>query len=164
MTSRISSGSSRCDSSVEPTRSMNITVSCRRSASRAGSTDTGTDTELMDDELSSSSAPIAARILRRGPMGRPSSLRSSPVRSRRASKSTSFAVNTSAYLSNPRRPSHEAISDIEIYLASGNLSRPSRAGKQHSAIPVFAFGANTPQGSLGECRLATLSGPSRARD
>src|SRR5450631_936189 len=35
MTSRRSSGSSWCDSAVEPTRSQNITVSCRRSASRA---------------------------------------------------------------------------------------------------------------------------------
>ena len=33
MTSRISSGSSRADSSVEPTRSQNSTVSWRRSAS-----------------------------------------------------------------------------------------------------------------------------------
>jgi hypothetical protein len=33
MTSRRSSGSSRADSAVEPTRSQNITVSCRRSAS-----------------------------------------------------------------------------------------------------------------------------------
>ena len=32
--SSISSGSSRCDSSVEPTRSANMTVSCRRSAER----------------------------------------------------------------------------------------------------------------------------------
>ena len=32
MTSRRSSGSSRADSAVEPTRSQNITVSCRRSA------------------------------------------------------------------------------------------------------------------------------------
>src|ERR1700757_2769958 len=32
MTARRSSGSSRADSAVEPTRSQNITVSCRRSA------------------------------------------------------------------------------------------------------------------------------------
>src|ERR1700752_4361873 len=32
MTSRKSSGSSRADSAVEPTRSQNITASCRRSA------------------------------------------------------------------------------------------------------------------------------------
>src|SRR5690348_9255685 len=32
MTSRRSSGSSRADSAVEPTRSQNITVTCRRSA------------------------------------------------------------------------------------------------------------------------------------
>ena len=36
MTSRKSSGSSRDESEVEPTRSQNITVSCRRSASIVG--------------------------------------------------------------------------------------------------------------------------------
>src|SRR5271157_6026362 len=36
MTSRRSSGSSRAASSVEPTKSQNITVSCRRSASPFG--------------------------------------------------------------------------------------------------------------------------------
>jgi hypothetical protein len=35
MTSRKSSGSSRAESAVEPTRSQNITVSCRRSAPSA---------------------------------------------------------------------------------------------------------------------------------
>jgi hypothetical protein len=35
MTSRMSSGSSRTDSAVEPTRSENITVSWRRSAASA---------------------------------------------------------------------------------------------------------------------------------
>ena len=36
MTSRMSSGSSRADSAVEPTRSQNITVSWRRSAASGG--------------------------------------------------------------------------------------------------------------------------------
>ena len=144
MTSRISSGSSRCDSSVEPTRSMNITVSCRRSASRSGGADTGADTELTGDMVSSSSAAIAARTLRRGPTGRPSSLRSSSVRCRSASKSTSFAVNASMYLSSPRRASQEAMSGMIIYLAVRNVSRRSRDGQQHS-IPLFTTSPLTRQ-------------------
>jgi hypothetical protein len=36
MISRKSSGSSRAESAVEPTRSQNITVNCRRSASIVG--------------------------------------------------------------------------------------------------------------------------------
>ena len=49
MTSRRSSGSSRADSSVEPTRSQNTTVSCRRSA------------EVADTSV----APTALAIARR---------------------------------------------------------------------------------------------------
>ena len=49
MTSRMSSGSSRCDSAVEPTRSMNITVNCRRSA--RGDADWAGDDTLDRGEL-----------------------------------------------------------------------------------------------------------------
>src|SRR5262252_9120681 len=42
MTSRKSSGSMRAESSVEPTKSQNMTVSCRRSAASARGGDDGT--------------------------------------------------------------------------------------------------------------------------
>jgi len=59
MISRRSSGSMRAESAVEPTRSENITVTCRRSAAsctlRAG---------FCDATAPSESLPIAASILR----------------------------------------------------------------------------------------------------
>ena len=42
MTSRMSSGSSRADIAVEPTRSQNMTVSCRRSAASGDCSRLGT--------------------------------------------------------------------------------------------------------------------------
>ena len=52
MTSRRSSGSSRAESAVEPTRSQNITVSCRRSAS-TGAGGSGSDVALVADRAAS---------------------------------------------------------------------------------------------------------------
>ena len=68
MTSRKSSGSSRADSAVEPTRSQNITVSCRRSASARCPPACGGDAaEAAAARWVPPSAAIAARSLRRWP-------------------------------------------------------------------------------------------------
>src|SRR5215470_5644750 len=59
MISRKSSGSSFVESAVEPTRSVNITVSWRRSASsrRTGSVATGAEAAVTEGE-----APLSSRI------------------------------------------------------------------------------------------------------
>src|SRR5215471_4991333 len=51
MISRMSSGSRRAESAVEPTRSQNITVSWRRSAEEVGSSDRGDADAVADSAM-----------------------------------------------------------------------------------------------------------------
>src|SRR5271166_751617 len=84
MTSRMSSGSSRFERAVEPTRSQNITVNCRRSAA---SVDEGVDAGLGGFSAVSVAQTLAIALSRRlrSPRVTPSFSRSSPVRSGRTS-------------------------------------------------------------------------------
>ena len=96
--SRISSGSIRAESAVEPTKSENITVTCRRSASLRGagvviSGETGVCPVL--------SAATALNSLSLAPSGRPSSRRCSSVRSQSTSASIALSRNVCAYCSRP---------------------------------------------------------------
>ncbi len=122
MTSRRSSGSRRDESSVEPTRSQNITVSCRRSAS-AGAIRSG------EAGSSEPSAAMASSNRRRCPIDvTPSSRRSSPVSRRKTSPSMSLSRNAGIYCSSPRPRSHSTISIGVAHKrqTSGTLlSRPS---------------------------------------
>ena len=80
MISRISSGSSRADIAVDPTRSQNITVSCRRSAASTPATPTHLRrlerrvlTERKVGRSPTRSCADAQSKQRRGPSGRPQS-------------------------------------------------------------------------------------------
>src|SRR3954454_23716955 len=103
--SSISSGSSRHDSSVEPTRSANMTVSCRRSA-RTGAGAAGAAApapgEAEDGAASARSAAAASSSRRRWPTeATPISLRSSAVSRASRSASTSWSRNACSYRSKP---------------------------------------------------------------
>jgi len=93
-------GMSAADNAVEPTRSTNITVSCRRSpsASRAvGGASTGALGPVFGVKAGAASAAIASRSLRRCPtMLTPMSLRSSTVSLGRMSATISFSWNACA--------------------------------------------------------------------
>ena len=99
MTSRMSSGSSRLASAVEPTRSTNITVSCRRSAwdgpvgARRGAASSLIPTGGAGGPAR---ARIALSTTLRGPSGSPSSRRSASVSSGRASGVISASRNAGA--------------------------------------------------------------------
>ena len=88
------------DSAVEPTRSTNITVSCRRSAPWrwAGSAMFG----------GAPASAISSRL--RSPRDTPSMVRSASVSSPRTSRSTSLVRNVSAYRSRPSPRSQPPIS------------------------------------------------------
>ena len=98
--SRMSSGSSRSDSGVEPTRSTNITVIWRRSAAdwarcigwRAGG---------AGSARACRRAAIARTRRLRSPSDRPSSRRSASVRSTSTSQSTECSAKRSAWLPRP---------------------------------------------------------------
>ena len=120
-TSRKSSGSRREASAVEPTRSQNMTVSCRRSAElaampaspprRTGSVD-GTGAPEIGEP--SRNAAIAASSFRRWPIDvTPSPIRSSAVSFGRISASISFARNAVANCSSPR-PRSQLVMSIDI--------------------------------------------------
>ena len=99
MTSRISSGSSRVESAVEPTRSTNMTVSWRRSAwdDPVGARQ-GAASSLIP--TGGGGGPTRARTAfsstLRGPSGSPSSRRSASVSSGRASGVISASRNAAA--------------------------------------------------------------------
>src|SRR5438094_5703780 len=92
----MSSGSSRAASAVEPVRSQNSTVSCRRSPSVGGVGAAG------------SRVAIAASIRFLSPIERPSSLRSSLVRDRTTSRPMPLAWNAGARRDRPARASHSS--------------------------------------------------------
>ncbi|SIT56647.1 hypothetical protein BQ8794_30096 [Mesorhizobium prunaredense] len=118
--SRISSGSSRLASAVEPTRSTNMTVSCRRSASRGrpGSPNRSTEADIGEAEAGladttsgwPSIAAIASSIRLRWPSApTPISFRSSAVRRGRISASIALSSKTGTYCSRPKFLSQTAI-------------------------------------------------------
>ena len=97
MTLRRSSGSSVADSAVEPTRSTNITVSCRRSAASAAARGVG-----LGGAAAATPRPAIALSRRlRCPSGTPSFSRSLSVSSGRMSASISLARNIASYWPSP---------------------------------------------------------------
>src|SRR5215472_9092402 len=148
MTSRKSSGSSRDDSSVEPTRSQNITVNCRRSASTPtlpspvvpgtspgrgglgrGVPSIGRSAVLLDvGGAPLPRAAMASSILRRCPTDvTPSSRRSSPVSRRKTSPSMSLSRNAGRYRSSPR-PRNQAGMSTSLPRSSQRLEKHRRVG------------------------------------
>ena len=113
MISRMSSGSSRADIAVEPTRSQNITVSCRRSAASVR--------RLTGQRGPSASAAvsveprlaIALRRRLRCPKDTPNFSRSPSVSSGRTSASMSFWRNRVSYWPRPRLRSQSPTSMID---------------------------------------------------
>src|SRR5262249_45915304 len=102
----MSSGSSRADRAVEPTRSQIITVRCRRSGS---SPKAGSLAVSVGAGATPSSSAIARRILRRCPSRTPRSLRSCSVRSRMTERSMPLSANRWAYSLRPIDASHSAM-------------------------------------------------------
>ena len=100
----MSSGSRRAESSVEPTRSQNITVRWRRSASRRSSCSSADSGRL--------NSAIARSILRRWPSRTPSQSKSWSVSSGRTPRSMPFSAKRSAYCPSPNFSSQSAISCI----------------------------------------------------
>ena len=101
---RNSSGSSCCESSVEPARSQNMTVSWRRSAlPEPASCCLG-----IDDPKSPfvCNWEMAACSFRLAPRERPIATRSSSLRSGSTLKSISLSTKASTYLPRPMLSSH----------------------------------------------------------
>src|SRR6516164_2905921 len=131
MTSRKSSGSSRAESSVEPTRSQNMTVSCRRSAASTG----GAATLAADPGATPPSAAMASSSLRRWPTNvTPRSFRSPAVRRGSTLASIAFSRKAASYCSSPRPRSHAATST----LASPTRSPPSFILAQTAAAGEYS--------------------------
>src|SRR5216684_1945174 len=89
-------GSSRADNAVEPTRSANMTVSWRRSASGAlpPERSSSTDCSAVSRSVSARNAAIASTRIRRWPTAvTPRSLRSSAVSLGRTASSIAFSRN-----------------------------------------------------------------------
>ena len=108
---RMSSGSSRADIAVEPTRSQNITVSCRRSAASALGSETG-PAERLDPPAGTLRLAIALRSRFRCPSGTPSFSRSASVSSGRTSASISLSRKTASYWPRPTLRSQSPTSMI----------------------------------------------------
>ena len=111
MTSRMSSGSSRADNAVEPTRSQNITVSWRRSAASVdegvGDGPLGSATICAGPKLA-----IALRSRLRSPKGTPSFSMSLSVRSGRTSGPIFASRNACSYSLSPRPRSQSPTSIV----------------------------------------------------
>jgi hypothetical protein len=106
MTSRRSSGSVRAASAVEPTRSENITVICRRSAVPWGLCSTAA--ERAAAVVTGTSSPRAASMIRRCPSRTPMSLRFWSVRWGSAAMLIPFSAKHSAYCPRPSLSSQSA--------------------------------------------------------
>src|ERR1700730_9741638 len=143
MTSRRSSGSMRVDSAVEPTRSANITVTCRRSAvcgrdaSITESWSNGVAGELVGN------AAIALSNLRRWPtIPTPRSFRSCAVKLGRSTSSISFSRNAASYCWRPRLSSHPLRS----------MTLPHTHCHNHDPGQTACLGGDLGQPTLGQLR------------
>src|SRR5215813_3199848 len=145
MTSRKSSGSMPVESAVEPTRSANITVTWRRSASSRGlESDPGASWGVV--EAAPASLAIAWSNLRRSPRGTmpSSSLRSLSVRSRRIEKSIRCSAKRSAYSDRPSEASHSLTDGIALRVplreclgAAGPAPQRIARGQETAAVRDF---------------------------
>src|SRR5262245_21331980 len=127
----MSSGSSRADRAVEPTRSQIITVRWRRSAL---SCNTGPASVSVGAEATPSSSAIARRILRRCPSRTPRSLRSCSVRPRTTERSMALSTNRWAYSLRPTDASHSAM-PFMAFLVDPRVVAARAPRDQASAAP-----------------------------
>ena len=88
--------------------------------------------------VSSASWLSARKSFLRGPRGKPKSLRSSSVRSRTVSKSTSLSMNSWEYLLKPSFSSHCAITS-DMFLDSGAARAIARVDGKRSAAQYQAY-------------------------
>src|SRR5262249_42851061 len=115
---RSSSGSSCCESAVEPTRSQNITVNCRRSASAEGG----------GVAFLARSAPLRLRLL--AGAGLPSVFRAVPH------SGQNFAVGRACRPQLGQSRTHEAPHSSQNLAPSG-FSNPQLAQRM---LPLYSFG------------------------
>src|SRR5271166_2467236 len=122
MTSRMSSGSSRFERAVEPTRSQNITVNCRRSAA---SVDEGLEEGLGGFGAVFLAQTLAIALSRRlrSPRVTPSFSRSSPVRSGRMSGPIELSRNAASYRLRPRPRSQTPMSMVAFKIPTSDGRR-----------------------------------------
>ena len=101
------------DIAVEPTRSQNITVNCRRSATAAAEAGSACGCGFATAADEPNSSEIADKILRRWPtIATPMSFKSSAVSFGRTSLSISFSRNAASYCSRPKPRSHLPMSMV----------------------------------------------------
>ena len=139
---------------VEPTRSQNMTVRCRRSAESSESLLGGSGEgccPVRSEDNGRASAAIAASSLRRCPtLVTPSSLRSSPVSCGRTSASTALSRNAVSYYPRPRLLSQAATSTVASTERDGLLA----------CVLYLQTSTNSGHGSNGE--LMSVSGATDA--
>src|SRR6516165_12834791 len=127
---RNSSGSSRADKEVEPTRSQKSTVTWRRSApSVADGVDRGSTDRLGTcNELQAACTALISFL--RCPRETPSFSKSCSVSSGKISQSMSFSANKSAYCASPIFSSQSCRSVILAHNpnASGGRAKPAYGG------------------------------------
>src|SRR5215468_6044843 len=123
----MSSGSSRAESAVEPTRSQNMTVRWRRSApGRRAAVNSAWFSPAM-----------ARSILRRWPSRTPSLSKSSSLSSVRTLKSIPFSAKRFAYCASPSSSSQSAI--CCIWSTEGVVDgRPKVSSWRRDVIPISA--------------------------
>ncbi len=157
MTSRRSSGSSRAESAVEPTRSQNITVSCRRSASAgAGASRDAAVTAAAG--TAAPSAAIASSSRRRCPTEvTPRSFRSSavssaaPLRRSRCRGTPARIARARASAANLRHPSPTRASErtTAVSYVFAGIATVARMAPPHKR-PSFGLGSH----QLDACFIA----------
>ena len=167
----MSSGSSLVESAVEPTRSTNTTVSCRRSApARVGCADgraTGCGSAVTPRaRFSPCKAAIAARSLRRWPIEvTPRPTRSSAVSSGRMSAPISLSRNACSYCESCKLRSQVPMSTSILHQSPGARSQQARAlrpartanGQRHGSEGGTPAGRSRP-GINGNLTLVGRSG------
>jgi hypothetical protein len=126
-------GSKRIDSGVDPTRSQNITVSWRRSASAGAVPPLGAMDGVGSGGAAARRAAIASSSRRRSPTKvTPRSFRSSAVRLGSTSASILFSRKACSYCSSRRLRSHSAtfIGVVRNRQAAGSITMSARDSVQ----------------------------------
>ena len=118
-----SSGSSSTARPVEPTRSQNMTVRCRRSASECGDATVAAGTFVCGVDPLVGGNGLNIRL--QSPSGIRNFSRSASVRSNRTSMSTTFSAKTVTYCAKPCLSSHPAMLLIEVLVRSLSSMTPT---------------------------------------
>src|SRR6266498_53574 len=134
-----SSGSSRADRAVEPTRSQSSTVGCRLSAlALVVRVADGVSTNRLGacNEVEQAS-DIAFMSFFRCPRETPSFSKSCSFSSGKVSQSTSFLANTSAYWARPIRSNH----CCKLSICHTTLTVPARVRSRRTTLLIRGFPA-----------------------